>query len=70
MIIGNTASQKQNRRFPGEVISDPLSDTEEEGRTDPQKPHQVHWGFLPIFSSFTYLFLYLIIGHGDDNDDE
>lgn len=42
LIIGNTASQKQNRRFPGEVISDPLSDTEEEGRTDPQKPHQVN----------------------------
>lgn len=41
MILGNTVSHKQNRRFPGEVISDPLSDTEEEGRTDPQKPHQV-----------------------------
>ncbi|XP_057788062.1 serine/threonine-protein kinase TOR isoform X2 [Salvia miltiorrhiza] len=42
LILGNTASQKQNRRFPGEVISDPLSDTEEEGRADPQKPHQVN----------------------------
>ncbi|XP_042007638.1 serine/threonine-protein kinase TOR-like [Salvia splendens] len=42
LVLGNAASQKQNRRFPGEVISDPLSDTEEEGRTDPQKPHQVN----------------------------
>ncbi|KAL8541637.1 hypothetical protein ACS0TY_002778 [Phlomoides rotata] len=43
LILGNNASQKQNRRFPGEVISDPLSDTEDhEGRTDPHKPHQVN----------------------------
>lgn len=42
LILGNTASQKQNRRYPGEVISDPLSDKEEEGRTDPQKPHSVN----------------------------
>lgn len=47
LILGNTVSHKQNRRFPGEVISDPLSDTEEEGRTDPQKPHQVYYAFLP-----------------------
>ncbi|KAI3445863.1 hypothetical protein Pfo_002528 [Paulownia fortunei] len=43
LILGNTASQKQNRRLPGEVISDPLSDTEDqEGRIDPHKPHQVN----------------------------
>ncbi|XP_047947439.1 serine/threonine-protein kinase TOR-like isoform X2 [Salvia hispanica] len=42
LILGNRASLKQNYRFPGEVISDPLSDMEEEGRSDPQKPHQVN----------------------------
>lgn len=48
LILGRTASRKQNRRPPGEVISDPLSDTEDhEGRIDPQKPHQVHWCFSP-----------------------
>ncbi|KAK4438010.1 Serine/threonine-protein kinase TOR [Sesamum alatum] len=42
LILGNTASQKQNRRLPGEVISDPLSDTEDHERIDPHKPHQVN----------------------------
>lgn len=43
LILGNTASQKQIRRFSGEVISDPLSDTEDhDGRSDPHKPHKVH----------------------------
>ncbi|KAL1564547.1 non-specific serine/threonine protein kinase [Salvia divinorum] len=42
LILGNGASQKQNRPLPGEIISDPLSDMEEEGRTNPQKPHQVN----------------------------
>ncbi|KAK4401785.1 Serine/threonine-protein kinase TOR [Sesamum angolense] len=42
LILGNTASQKQNRRLPGEVISDPLSDTEDHERIDPHKPLQVN----------------------------
>ncbi|KAL8060772.1 hypothetical protein ABFX02_02G047300 [Erythranthe guttata] len=40
LILGHTASQKQNRRPPGEVISDPLSDGED--RIDPHKPHKVN----------------------------
>ncbi|KAG8368518.1 hypothetical protein BUALT_Bualt15G0054000 [Buddleja alternifolia] len=42
LILGNTASQRQNRRLPGEVISDPLSDTEDHEKIDPNKPHKVN----------------------------
>ncbi|KAL3621059.1 hypothetical protein CASFOL_035971 [Castilleja foliolosa] len=43
LILGNTASQKQTRRFPGEMISDPVVDLDDsECRVDPQKPHQVN----------------------------
>ncbi|KAK6136952.1 hypothetical protein DH2020_029313 [Rehmannia glutinosa] len=42
LILGNTASQKQTRPLPGEVISDPVSDTEEQERIDPHKPHKVN----------------------------
>ncbi|KAK4476961.1 hypothetical protein RD792_016131 [Penstemon davidsonii] len=44
LILGRTDAQRQNRRVPGEVISDPLSDTESdrEGRIDPHKPHKVN----------------------------
>ncbi|CAA0807435.1 Serine/threonine-protein kinase TOR [Striga hermonthica] len=44
LILGN-AVQKQSRRLPGEVISDPLNDTEDpECRVDPHKPHKVNEG--------------------------
>lgn len=44
LIIGSTATQRQNCQLPVEVISDPLSDTENdpEGRIDPHKPHQIN----------------------------
>ncbi|KAL3814338.1 hypothetical protein ACJIZ3_015606 [Penstemon smallii] len=44
LILGRADAQRQNRRVPGEVISDPLSDTESdrEGRIDPHKPHKVN----------------------------
>ncbi|PIN07839.1 DNA-dependent protein kinase [Handroanthus impetiginosus] len=43
LILANIASQRQNRLAPGEVISDPLSDTEDhEGRIDSHRPQQVN----------------------------
>ncbi|XP_051146490.1 serine/threonine-protein kinase TOR isoform X2 [Andrographis paniculata] len=43
LILGSAASQKQNSRLPREVISDPLSDTEDQDdRIDLHKPHQVN----------------------------
>ncbi|KAL3843837.1 hypothetical protein ACJIZ3_001240 [Penstemon smallii] len=44
LIVGSTDAQRQNRRFSGDVISDPLSDTENdhEGRIDLHKPHKVN----------------------------
>ncbi|XP_073283360.1 serine/threonine-protein kinase TOR-like [Primulina huaijiensis] len=44
LTIGSTATQRQNCQLPGEVISDPLSDTENdpEGKIDPHKPHQIN----------------------------
>ncbi|GFP88661.1 serine/threonine-protein kinase tor [Phtheirospermum japonicum] len=43
LILGNTASQKQTRRFPGEIVSDPVIELDDsECRIDPHKPHQVN----------------------------
>ncbi|KAL2477399.1 Serine/threonine-protein kinase TOR [Forsythia ovata] len=45
LILGSTAAQRLSRRLPVEVISDPLSDAENdhrEGGTDMQKQHKTH----------------------------
>ncbi|CAA0814247.1 Serine/threonine-protein kinase TOR, partial [Striga hermonthica] len=44
-LILVTVAQEQTCPFPGEVISDPLNDTEDpESRVDPHKPHKVNEG--------------------------
>ncbi|CAA0834265.1 Serine/threonine-protein kinase TOR [Striga hermonthica] len=44
-LILVTVAQEQTCQFPGEVISDPLNDTEDpESRVDPHKPHKVNEG--------------------------
>ncbi|KAL3614295.1 hypothetical protein CASFOL_042369 [Castilleja foliolosa] len=43
LILGNTVTQKQTLRFPGEIISDPIIDLDDSDcRIDPHKPHQVN----------------------------
>lgn len=48
-MLGSADAQRQSRPIPGEVISDPLSDTDDRERIDPNIPHTVLCFFLIDF---------------------